>query len=400
MHVLKFTKEEEEEELNKTFNNFFIQCYDAYENKICKGGDILEVEGIGDIKIINVQDLNNGTYEVIYKYMKSNDESNDESNSNNCNNYCSNIYREIHVTLNKVHIKGSPFRIIFKNDNNMYYINKLKNILQIEDYNINSFELIERILNIIKSYKNHIKDNFIITEKIINSLLYSDPFMNINSYYYNKKELHEILQKVDTQLISLMSIPMKVQLFHYIKYINNDNKIVELKKLLFNDLIYELGYILKNINLFYHSFQNDMEDLKSKTILQNQIIKEANIMYKSLRDKNIHTLPFNFSINDMNIYKQNLTNKKKQLLQKHNMLVQKYKDIKMKEKQFLQDRKQITNQLTKKYQLHKYVYEQSTNALVEINTNLKKKTIQSIKQYTAHEQKFLSLKPHNKTILK
>lgn len=82
------------------------------------------------------------------------------------------------------------------------------------------------------------------------------------------------------------------------------------------------------------------------------------------------------------------------------MLVQKYKDIKMKEKQFLQDRKQITNQLTKKYQLHKYVYEQSTNALVEINTNLKKTTIQSIKQYTAHEQKFLSLKPHNKTILK
>ncbi|SOV12265.1 conserved Plasmodium protein, unknown function [Plasmodium gaboni] len=395
MHLLKFTKEEEEEELNKTFNNFYIQCYDAYENKICKGGDILEVEGIGDIKIINIEDLNNGTYEVIYKYIKNNI----ENNNNNNNNSYENMYREIHVTLNKVHIKGSPFRIIFKNDNNMYYINKLKNILQIEDYNINSFKLIERIINIIKSY-NHIKENFIINDENINCLLYSDPFMNINSHYYNKKELHDILKKVDTQLLSLMSIPMKEQLFNYIKYINNDNKIAHLKILLYKDLIYQLGYILKNINNFYHSFQKDMQDLKTKRILQHQIIKEANIMYESLRDKNIHTLPFNFSINDMNIYKENLTNKKKYLLQKHNTLVKKYKDIKMKEKQFLKDRKQITNELTNKYKLHQYVYQRSTNALQEINTHLKKKTIQSIKEYAAYEQKFVSLKSDMQKTLK
>ncbi|CRH00993.1 conserved Plasmodium protein, unknown function [Plasmodium relictum] len=374
MNILKCYDDEEE---NKTFSNFFIQSYDAYNNKINEGKNTYEVMGLGDIKITEINDLNNGIYEVVYKYLNRNNNNAYNNNINNSNN----TYREIRVTLNGFHVKGSPFRIILKNDKNSLLLNKIKNFLPI--YNLNTFNPTENILNIMNSYK-YIKDNYLNDEN-------ETYYMNIYPYY-EKKELDKILKKVDNNLISLMTIPMKQQIFNYIKYMNNDKELVKLKKTLYKELLVANSKMLNCAIIFNEDFKEDKENLMKDRDLQERTIEEIKLMYESLKEKNIHTLPFNFATKDMKLYEKELINKKKELLEKQNKLIERYNTLKNKEKQFCENREQITEELKNKYKLHQNIYECSQNALLETNSNLKKITISNIKKCCKNEKNILALK--------
>ncbi|CRG93721.1 conserved Plasmodium protein, unknown function [Plasmodium gallinaceum] len=374
MNILKCYNEEEE---NNRFSNFFIQSYDAYNNKINEGKTTYEVIGLGDIKITEINDLNNGIYEVVYKYLSSNNSNN--GYNNNINN--SNKYREIRVTLNGFHIKGSPFRIILKNDKNAFLLNKIKNLLPI--HNLNTFNPTESILNIMNSYKN-IKDSYLNEEN-------KTYYMNIYPYY-EKNELDKILKKVDNNLISLMTIPMKEQIFNYIKYMNDDKELVKLKKTLYKELLVANSKMLNCAFIFNEDFEEGKQNLMKDRNLQEQTIKEITLMYKSLKEKNIHTLPFEFAIKDMKLYEQEINNKKKELLEKQNKLIERYNILKGKETKFYEDREQITKELKNKYKLHQTIYECSQDALIKNNNNLKRITISNIKRSTKNEKNLLTLK--------
>ncbi|ETB63452.1 hypothetical protein YYC_00210 [Plasmodium yoelii 17X] len=381
MHVLKFEDEEDNEE-NKKFNNFFIQCYDAYKNKIKDGNETFEVTGLGDVKITKVNNLSNGIYEVIYKYVKKNYQKYNKDDFITPPNY--NTYREIKVKLNGCHVKGSPFQIILKNDKKYEYLNKIRNLLPIN--NINVFNPIASLNNIINSYK-YIKTNYFTNED-------GNIFMNINPYYKNK-ELDKILKKVDANLISIMSIPMKEQLFNYIRHINRDKHIIKLKSILFKELITSLYKIINCSEQIYQGLEEDEQSLVKLRQIQNDTISDVNTMYQSLKDKNVHTLPFDFSINDMKLYEQKLKETKKKLLEKQKELIDKYTNIKNKEHQFYKDREDITKQLVDKYELHQVMYDQSKNALMQTNANLKKKTLTSINQAYKREKKMIMFKGTN-----
>ncbi|CXH83695.1 conserved Plasmodium protein, unknown function [Plasmodium berghei] len=381
MHVLKFDDEEDNEE-NKKFNNFFIQCYDAYKNKIKGGNETFEVTGLGDVKITKINNLQNGIYEVIYKYVKKNYQNYSEDDFVSPSNY--NTYREIKVKLNGCHVKGSPFQIILKNDKKYEYLNKIRNLLPIN--NINVFNPIGSLNNIINSYK-YIKTNYLTNED-------GNIFMNINPYYKNK-ELDKILKKVDANLISIMSIPMKEQLFNYIRHINRDKHIMKLKSILFKELISSLYKIINCSEQIYQGLEEDEQCLVKLRQIQNDTISDVNTMYQSLKDKNVHTLPFDFSINDMKLYEQKLKETKKKLLEKQKELINKYTNIKNKEHQFYKDREDITKQLVDKYELHQAMYDQSKSALMQTHANLKKKTLTSINQAYKREKKMIMFKGTN-----
>ncbi|VTZ66310.1 conserved Plasmodium protein, unknown function [Plasmodium chabaudi chabaudi] len=373
MYVLKFDDKEDNEE-NKKFNNFFIQCYDAYKNKIKDGNETFEVTGLGDIKITKVNNLSNGIYEVIYKYVKKNYLKYTEGDLDAPSN--DHTYREIKVKLNGCHVKGSPFQIILKNDKKYKYLNKLKNLLPIT--NINEFNPIGSLNSIINSYK-YIKTNYLTNED-------GNIFMNLNPYYKNK-EIDNILKKVDANLISIMSIPMKEQLFNYIRHINHDQHIVKLKNILFKELITSLYKIINCSEQIYQELEEDEQNLVKLRQIQNGTISDVNIMYQSLKNKNVHTLPFDFSINDMKLYEQKLKETKKKLLEKQKELINKYTNIKNKEQQFYKDREDITKQLVDKYELHRAMYDRSKNALIQTNANLKKITLTNINQACKREKK-------------
>ncbi|SCM19225.1 conserved Plasmodium protein, unknown function [Plasmodium chabaudi adami] len=373
MYVLKFDDKEDNEE-NKKFNNFFIQCYDAYKNKIKDGNETFEVTGLGDIKITKVNNLSNGIYEVIYKYVKKNYQKYTEGDLDAPSN--DHTYREIKVKLNGCHVKGSPFQIILKNDKKYKYLNKLKNLLPIT--NINEFNPIGSLNSIINSYK-YIKTNYLTNED-------GNIFMNLNPYYKNK-EIDHILKKVDANLISIMSIPMKEQLFNYIRHINHDQHIVKLKNILFKELITSLYKIINCSEQIYQELEEDEQNLVKLRQIQNGTISDVNIMYQSLKNKNVHTLPFDFSINDMKLYEQKLKETKKKLLEKQKELINKYTNIKNKEQQFYKDREDITKQLVDKYELHRAMYDRSKNALIQTNANLKKITLTNINQACKREKK-------------
>ncbi|CAD2083891.1 conserved Plasmodium protein, unknown function [Plasmodium vinckei brucechwatti] len=381
VHVLKFDDEEDNEE-NKKFNNFFIQCYDAYKNKINDGNETFEVTGLGDVKITKINNLSNGIYEVIYKYVKKNDQKYSEGDLDAPSNY--HTYREIKVKLNGCHIKGSPFQIILKSDKKYEYLNKIKNLLPIA--NINEFNPIGSLNNIINSYK-YIKTNYLTNED-------GNIFMNLNPYYKNK-ELDKILKKVDANLISIMSIPMKEQLFNYIRHINHDQHIMKLKNILFKELISSIYKIINCSEQIYQELEEDEQSLVKLRQIQNGTISDVNIMYQSLKDKNVHTLPFDFSINDMKLYEQKLKETKKNLLEKQKELINKYTNIKNKEQQFYKDREDITKQLVDKYELHQAMYDHSKNALLQTNANLKKITLTNINQACKREKKLTIFKGTN-----
>ncbi|KEG00373.1 hypothetical protein YYE_04884 [Plasmodium vinckei vinckei] len=381
VHVLKFDDEEDNEE-NKKFNNFFIQCYDAYKNKIKDGNETFEVTGLGDVKITNINNLSNGIYEVIYKYVKKNYQKYIETDLDAPSNY--HTYREIKVKLNGCHVKGSPFQIILKNDKKYKYLNKIKNLLPIT--NINEFNPIGSLNNIINSYK-YIKTNYLTNED-------GNIFMNLNPYYKNK-ELDQILKKVDANLISIMSIPMKEQLFNYIRHINHDQHIMKLKNILFKELISSIYKIINCSEQIYQELEEDEQSLVKLRQIQNGTITDVNIMYQSLKDKTVHTLPFDFSINDMKLYEQKLKETKKNLLEKQKELINKYTSIKNKEQQFYKDREDITKQLVDKYELHQAMYDHSKNALLQTNANLKKITLTNINQACKREKKLTIFKGTN-----
>ncbi|SBT38683.1 conserved Plasmodium protein, unknown function [Plasmodium ovale wallikeri] len=381
-YVLKIREEEE----NKEYDNFFIQSYDAYGNKITKGNEHFEVSSMGDVKIEKVKDMNNGTYEVIYRYVN--------KHFNGCVNnlhltgccyekHCYVTYREVKVTLYGINVKGSPFHIILKNDKRMAYLNKIKCLLPIDD--INDVNIINKMYNIISSYnyikESHLKDNELDTTN----------FINVNPYY-DHTELVKILKKVDNRLISFMSIPMKVQLVNYIKCLNNDIHIVNLKNRLFEELVDALKKMIYYAEKEFNFLENDKDELLKIRDIQNRTIDETYTMYESLKEKKIHTLPFDFSIEDMKSYEDKLINKKRELIDKQNALIERYNNIKKMEQKFYHDRDDITNKLTQQYELHQTIYERSKNALIHTNNNLKRVTLSSIKRTCSKEKKVLSLR--------
>ncbi|GAW81882.1 hypothetical protein, conserved [Plasmodium gonderi] len=370
LHVLKYDSDDgwNEEEQHKKFNNFFIQSYDAYKNKIIEGKDPFEVHALGKIKIVKINNMNNGTYEVIYTYASGSRENNDDA--------WQVPYRQVNVTLNGVHVNGSPFRIILKNDKQMVYLSRIKNLLPIDE-EVNPFDPVHNLHSIMNSYK-YIKENYLDDKK-------KRYFMCLSPYYENT-ELNNILRKVDPYMVSLMSIPVKQQLFNYIRYMNTDGNIVKLKKVLFKELLVTLGKMINSANIYYDDLTQDKLSLMNERKIQNCSIREADLMYESLKEKNIHTLPFDFSIKDMKLYEQKLLNKKKELLEKQNKLIEKYNTIKSKEKKFSQERENITNLLTDKYELHQAIYEHSKKALIHTNSNLKKITITNIKRNCSTEK--------------
>ncbi|SCP05123.1 conserved Plasmodium protein, unknown function [Plasmodium ovale] len=380
-YVLKIREEEE----NKEYDNFFIQSYDAYGNKITKGNEHFEVSSMGDVKIEKVKDMNNGTYEVIYRYV--------HKHFNGCVNnlhltgcyekQCYVTYREVKVTLYGINVKGSPFHIILKNDKRIAYLNKIKCLLPIDD--INDANIVNKMYNIILSY-NHIKENYLKDNELDTKI-----FINVNPYY-DHTELVKMLKKVDNRLISFMSIPMKVQMFNYIKCLNNDMHIVKLKNRLLKELVDALEKMIYYAEKEFNFLENDKEELLKIRDIQNRTIDETYTMYESLKEKKIHTLPFDFSIEDMKLYEDKLINKKRELIDKQNALIDRYNNIKKMEQKFYHDRDDITNKLTNQYELHQTIYERSKNALIHMNNNLKRVTLSSIKRTCSKEKKVLSLR--------
>lgn len=345
--------DDDDEEI-KTFSNFFIESYDAYNNKITDGKDQYEIKSLGSVKIVEINNFNNGTYEVIYRYLK------DE-----------NTYREIQITLNGFHVKGSPFLIILKNDKNKTFLKTLKNILPIS--NVDDFNPEQKLLHIMQSYK-YVKERNL-SEARDNKTL----FISLHPYY-TKKELISILKKIDKNIITLMSLPMKEQLFHYMKHLQGDKKIAELKKTLFKELLVANCKMLSCASSLNQHFQTNKKELAHSREIGENTLEEINRMYTALKNKTIRTLPFTFEMKDMDLYEKQLKLKKQELITKQNQLVQKYEELKNKELQFCIDRKNITEKLRDKYELHQDLYEASRDALLQKTNSLKHTIVTNIKK--------------------
>ncbi|ANQ09252.1 Uncharacterized protein PCOAH_00035380 [Plasmodium coatneyi] len=372
MHILKYDVAHPglDDETQKQFGNFFIQSYDAYRNAICEGGDSFEAHALGGVKIVRVNDLQNGSYEVIYSYVRSTNAAEEEEGPI--------PYRQINVTLNGCHVKGSPFRIVHKKDKQMGYLQRIKNLLPIEE--INPVDPLSSLNRIMQSYR-YVKENYL-DEKEKRHFIQLSP-------YYKQEELNRLLRKVDPNLVSLMSIPLRQQLLNHVMHMNNDSKMVKLKQVLFKELFITLGSMVNCANSYFDDMERDKVSLLHDRRIQDVSIREANAMYESLKEKKIHSLPFDFSIKDMKEYEGKLVLKKKELLEKQTKLISRYNTIKSKEKKFYEDRQEITNQLTQKYELHQAIYEHSNKALIHTNSALKKITISNIKRNCSAERRML-----------
>ncbi|CAA9989184.1 conserved Plasmodium protein, unknown function [Plasmodium knowlesi strain H] len=375
MHILKYEAGRNpgdcsDDENHKQFDNFFIQSYDAYRNAICEGGDSFEAHALGGVKIVRVNDLQNGSYEVIYSYISSRNSTYAEEGSI--------PYRQINVTLNGWHVKGSPFRIVHRKDKQMHYLQRIKNLLPIDE--INPVDPLRSLHDIMQSYR-YVKENYLDEKQ-------ERYFMQLNPYY-KQDELNKILRKIDPNLVSLMSIPLRQQLLNHVMHLNNDRKVVKLKQVLFKELFLTLRKMVNCADSYNDDLEKDKVSLLEERRTHDVSIREANAMYESLKGKNIHSLPFDFSIKDMKKYEDKLALKKKELLEKQTKLINRYNSIKCKEKKFYQDREEITTQLTKKYEMHQTIYEHSQKALIHTNSALKKITISNIKRNCSAERALL-----------
>ncbi|EUD68459.1 hypothetical protein C922_00855 [Plasmodium inui San Antonio 1] len=376
MHILKYDAGGDpgdpvascsDHDRQKQYDNFFIQSYDAYGNAISEGGDSFEAHALGGVKIVRVNDLHNGSYEVIYRYVRPTTAADEEEGTI--------PYRQINVTLNGWHVKGSPFRIVHKKDKQVGYLQRIRNLLPIDEVNL--LDPLQSLLRIMQSYQ-YVKENYLDEKQ-------ERYFMQL-SPYYEKEELNKLLRKVDPNMVSLMSIPLRQQILNHVMHINNDRKLIQLKEVLFRELSLTLGTMVKCANSYFDELEKDKVSLLQDRRRQDVSIREANTMYESLKDKNIHSLPFDFSIKDMKIYEQELALKKKELLEKQTKLINRYNSIRGKEKKFYQDREEVTNQLTQKYELHQAIYEHSQRALIHTNGALKKITISNIKRNCSAER--------------
>ncbi|KJP86985.1 hypothetical protein AK88_03384 [Plasmodium fragile] len=369
MHIFK-CDDGRHDETHKQYDNFFIQSYDAYGNAISEGGDSFEANALGGVKIVRVNDLQNGSYEVIYSYIRSKMATDEEKGPI--------PYKQINVTLNGLHVKGSPFRIVHKNDKQMGYLQRIKNLLPIDE--VNPVDPVRSLHSIMQSYR-YVKENYLDEHK--------ERYFIQLSPYYQREELNKILRKVDPNLVSLMSIPLRQQLLNHVMHMNNDTKMVKLKQVLFKELFVTLGKMVNCASSYFDQVEQDKVNLLHDRRTQDVSIREANAMYESLKEKNVHSLPFDFSIKDMKLYEEKLALKKKELLEKQTQLINRYNSIKGREKKFYEEREQITNQLTQKYELHQAIYEHSHRALIHTNGALKKITISNIKRNCSAERRVL-----------
>ncbi|GAB67410.1 hypothetical protein PCYB_114300, partial [Plasmodium cynomolgi strain B] len=363
MHILKC-----DDEKHKQYDNFFIQSYDAYRNAIPEGGDSFEAHALGGVKIVRVNDLHNGSYEVIYSYIRSNSAADEEEEGPI-------PYRQINVTLNGLHVKGSPFKIVHKNDKQIGYLQRIKYLLPIDE--VNPVDPLHSLHSIMQSYR-YVKENYLDEKQ-------EKYFIQLNPYY-EKEELNKLLRKVDPNMVSLMSIPLRQQLLNHVMHLNNDSKMVKLKQVLLKELFVTLGKMVNCANSYFDEVAKDKVSLLQDRRTQDVSIREANLMYESLKEKNIHSLPFDFAIKDMKLYEEKLVLKKRELLEKQTKLINRYNSIRCKEKKFYEDREDITTQLTQKYELHQAIYDNSQRALIHTNSALKKITIANIKRNCSVER--------------